>query len=202
LGRHLAALPQRTAHAGRFTAAVVGAGFTGLEVATELVGRLRVLAGRAGSATDAGVVLIEQAEVGGPDLGSHPRPVIGAAVRALGVQLRLGTTVAAIHADGVELADGEWIPAATTVWTAGLRASPLAEHLAVERDPWGRVPVDEMLRVRGVKGVLAAGDVARAMADAEHTALMSCQHARTMGRHAGRNPVADLLGGAPVPYPH
>src|SRR5262249_22575313 len=78
LGRHLAALPQRTAHAGRFTAAVVGAGFTGLEVATELVGRLRVLAGRAGSATDAGVVLIEQAEVVGPDLGSNPRPVIEA----------------------------------------------------------------------------------------------------------------------------
>ena len=55
--------------AGRFTAVVVGAGFTGLEVATELVDRLQVVAG--GRAMR--VVLVERAEQVGPELGAESR---------------------------------------------------------------------------------------------------------------------------------
>jgi NADH:ubiquinone reductase (H+-translocating) len=204
LHRHLATLPARPAFPGRFTAVVIGAGFTGLEVATGMIGRLRALAARAGAEDEAAVLLVERAEVVGPDLGANPRPVIETALRELGVGVRLGRTVTAVDADGVTLTDGERIPAATTVWTSGLRASDLAAQLPVERDALGRLPVDEYLRVRGVAGVLAAGDVARAMADAEHVALMSCQHAIPMGECAGRNAVAEVLGGAPAVYtqPH
>ena len=40
----------------------------------------------------------------------------------------------------------------------------------------------------------AAGDIAAAMMDDQHTSVMSCQHARPMGRFAGHNAVSDLLG--------
>ena len=200
LDRHLATLAEQSARAGRFTAVVVGAGFTGLEVATELLGRLQLLAARAGAVDEARVVLVERAEVVAPDLGPNPRLVIEAALRDLGIAVRLGATAAAVHPHGVTLADGEWIPAATTVWTGGLRASALTAHFPVECDGLGRLPVDEYLRVRRVNGVLAAGDVAHAMADSEHVAPMSCQHAIPMGEQAGRNAVAELLGGPLVPY--
>jgi NADH dehydrogenase len=48
--------------------------------------------------------------------------------------------------------------------------------------------------VAGVEGVFAAGDAARAMMDDTHASVMSCQHGRPMGRFAGHNVVADLLG--------
>lgn len=194
LDRHVKSLPGRPDRSGRFTAVVVGAGFTGLEVGTELIGRLRALASDAGAMDDARVVLVEQKDVVGPDIGPNPRPVIETALRELGVELRLATGVAAVHADHVMLSAGEKISAATTVWTAGLRASALTAQLPVERDALGRVTVDEFLRVQDVASVFAAGDVARAMADSEHVAPMSCQHAIPMGERAGRNAVAALLG--------
>ena len=74
------------------------------------------------------------------------------------------------------------------------RASPLTAELGVERDRLGRVAVDDYLRVIGVPGVFAAGDVAAARMDDEHLSVMSCQHGRPMGRFAGYNVISDLLG--------
>ncbi len=54
--------------------------------------------------------------------------------------------------------------------------------------------MDEYLRVIGVDGVFAAGDVATFPIDGVHASVMSCQHARPMGRFAGYNVVADLFG--------
>lgn len=85
------------------------------------------------------------------------------------------------------------------MWTGGLRASHLAADLRAGTDRLGRVPVDARLRV-GTGDVFAAGDVARAMADADHPAPMSCQHAIPMGRFAGHNAAADLLGGPLLSY--
>ena len=45
----------------------------------------------------------------------------------------------------------------------------------------------------------AAGDIAAANIDNGHTSVMSCQHARPMGRFAGHNAVSDLLGEKPLP---
>ena len=92
------------------------------------------------------------------------------------------------------LSTGEVVPAATVVWCAGMKASPLTAQLPVERDRLGRLPVDDYLRVRGVPDVFAAGDVAAAQMDDEHLSVMSCQHGRPMGRYAGYNVISDLLG--------
>jgi NADH:ubiquinone reductase (H+-translocating) len=87
------------------------------------------------------------------------------------------------------------------VVTTGMRASPLAETVnGAERDGLGRLVVDRMLRVQGVPNVFAAGDVARAFVDESHLALMSCQHALSMGRAAGRNVARDVLGLELEPY--
>lgn len=198
LQAHLTALRQRRGDTlGRSTAVVVGAGFTGIEVATTLVSRLRRVASADRTGEPVRVVLVERAPVLVPDLGDSARGHVARALADLRVEWRTGVTVNTIDADGVTLATGERIDAATVVLTGGLHASPLAAQLPVPRDMLGRVSVDEYLRVRGVEHVYAAGDVARAVADgADHLVPMSCQCAIPMGETAGANAAAALLGRA------
>jgi NADH dehydrogenase len=110
------------------------------------------------------------------------------------VDTMTGVRVAAVDGHGVTLSSGAVIPAATVVWCAGMRANPLTAQLGVACDRLGRLPVDDYLRVEGVDGVFAAGDVAAARMDDEHLSVMSCQHGRPMGRYAGYNVISDLLG--------
>ncbi|MDR8085447.1 FAD-dependent oxidoreductase, partial [Acinetobacter baumannii] len=70
----------------------------------------------------------------------------------------------------------------------------LNRQVSSELDPAGRLFVDECLRVKGVDGVYAAGDAAHMLIDGVMPSVMSCQHARPMGRFAGQNVVNDLVG--------
>jgi NADH dehydrogenase len=204
LERHLSTLASREWTSGtlrsddsRFRAVVVGAGFTGIEVATTLASRLASAALTAGARERSRVTIVERSPVVAPDLGASAREEVGRAFAMLGIDSRLNTSVKAVTPTGVALDNGEWLPAATTVWTGGFRASDLAGKLGVAADEKGRIPVDHYLRIRGVPHAFAAGDVARAVADdtgGEHIAPMSCQCAIPMGEIAGWNAASDLLG--------
>jgi NADH dehydrogenase len=74
-------------------------------------------------------------------------------------------------------------------------ASTLTKQVSPNLDRQGRMDVTPDLRVIGAKDVFGAGDVVRALTDdQDHYSLMSCQHALFMGRFAGHNVAADLLG--------
>jgi NADH dehydrogenase len=203
LRRHIARLAARPAadgEAGRWTAVVLGAGLVGLEIACELRGRLRAARAAAGLPDDdraIRVLLLDHGPAVGAGMGPAAAPAIAAALAATGVEGRAGAQVEAVDAAGVTLAGGERLPAWTIVCATGMRASPLAALLPAEvpRDRAGRLRVDPYLHVPGVEGVYAAGDIACAVADAAgHETVMSCQHARPMGRLAGHNAACDLLG--------
>jgi NADH dehydrogenase len=205
LHSHLHRLTERPDVDGRFTAVVVGAGFTGLEVATEITDRLREIAGGIGAADRVRVVLVERENVVGPELGEGPRPEILDALAELDVEQRLGVCVERVSLEGAVLSDGTEVPAHTVVWTAGMTASPLTTDIPGDRDRLGRLVVDDYLRVVGVPGVYAAGDTAAAVAEAGHHVMQSCQHAVPQGKFVGQNVAADVLGlpmvaFAPDPY--
>jgi len=182
--RHVRALGN-----GDETVVIVGGGLTGVELACEMPQRLR----DAGVATGR-VMLLDALPHIGSNMGDEAVPVIGEALEDLGVETRTGVAIERIESDRVVLGGGERIAANTVVWAAGMRASPLTEMIPAERDGAGRVRVDRYLRVEGAAGILAAGDIAAAPLGAGHTSVMSCQHARPMGRLAGHNAVSDLLG--------
>lgn len=189
---HLARLADLPESPARNTVVVAGGGFTGIEIACELPERVRRVLGKD---AEVRVVIVERAHVIGPDLGPGPRPVIEQALDELGVVRFLGAAVNSIDANGLTTTTGERIEAKTVIWTAGMRASPLTEQIPAERDALGRLHVDRALRVKGLDGLYAAGDVALAQLDDQgNHALMSCQHAMNMGRSAGHNVAADLLG--------
>ncbi|AWW41798.1 NAD(P)/FAD-dependent oxidoreductase [Streptomyces cadmiisoli] len=194
LNNHLKLLPEQAAAQGRYTAVVVGASFTGLEIGTAIGERLTAIAARDGAAEDVRVVLVDRADVVGPELGENPRPLIDSALDELKIERRLGRTVASATDKTVTLSDGEVIPAATVVWTAGMAASPLTAQIPGERDRLGRLAVDENLRVIGVADVYAAGDTAAAPAEVGQVTTLSCQHAQPMGKFAGHNVAAELFG--------
>ncbi|KAI0554006.1 FAD-containing subunit of NADH dehydrogenase [Xylaria curta] len=198
LDRHLQSLASKPSSKARNTVVVCGGGFTGIEVAAELPGRLRTVLGED---ADFRVITVDRSQDIGPDLGPGPRPHIVKALNDLGVESRLGTAVVGLDAEGVTLSSGERIETLTAIWTAGVAATPLTKQVSNERDGFGRLHVDQDLRVPTVRDVFAAGDAASATADdSGHCAKMSCQHASPLGRVAGYNAAADLLKIPTIPY--
>ncbi len=200
LNRHIDALPELPPSCGQYTALVVGGGLTGIETATEMLGKLRSAYARApGHAEIPRVILADRQPRIGSDMGDGACEVIDEAFSSLEVSIRTGVSVSAIDDTGATLATGERIPAATVVWCTGMHANPLTRLFPIERDRFGRVPVDRFMKVGGIRDTFAAGDAARATLDDLHDSVMSCQHARPMGRFAGHNAVADLLGKPMLP---
>lgn len=189
LNDHIAHLPS-----GGSTVLVVGGGLTGIEAAAEMPAKLR-----AAGIVAPHVILADHAPRIGSDMGEQAVPVIEEALQALGVERRGGVSVAAVDAGGATLQGGERIEAETVVWCAGMRAHPLTAAFPVERDRLDRLPVDATLKIRGFDAEFAAGDAAAFPIDGIHGCVMSCQHARPMGRFAGHNAVCDLLGRPMLP---
>ncbi|MFG0822850.1 NAD(P)/FAD-dependent oxidoreductase [Pseudomonas sp. GLN_3] len=193
--KSLASLPNTPA---RNTVVVAGGGFTGIETATELPARLRAILGEDAALR---VVVIDRGARIGAALGDGIRPAIEQACEALGVEWVCGATVVSVDPAGVQLDNGQRIDASTVVWTVGFKANPLTEQISGERDNRGRLHVDGNLKAKGNDAVYAAGDVAYATCDElGNHAVMSCQHAIALGRHAGNNAAAELLGVAPMAY--
>ncbi|UVE70632.1 FAD-dependent oxidoreductase (plasmid) [Burkholderia pyrrocinia] len=198
LDAHFAALAKLPDSPARNTVAVVGCGFTGIEVATELPKRLRE---RFGADVASRVVVIGAQDDIGPDLGPNPRPYVSEAFDSLGIETVLGSRVVSVGADGVRTASGTHVEAMTVIWAGGMRASSLTAQVSSHLDPLGRVEVTPDLRVAEAPHVFVAGDVARARSDDDgHYALMSCQHAIVMGQFGGHNVAADLIGEATLAY--
>ncbi|RDW63280.1 hypothetical protein BP6252_10825 [Coleophoma cylindrospora] len=188
---HLASLQPSPA---RDTIVVCGGGFTGIELASELPGRL-------GHMKNLRVVLVENADEIGPVLGPGPRPVILEALESLGVEIKLGSAVTEVSVEGITLASGEYIETKTAVWTAGVRATALTQQIPAVKDALSRLHVDQDLRVPSSKHIFATGDAAHVLADnKDHCAFMSCQHAMLLGRVSGYNAAADLLNESTLPY--
>ncbi|OAA72019.1 Pyridine nucleotide-disulfide oxidoreductase, NAD-binding domain protein [Akanthomyces lecanii RCEF 1005] len=178
--------------AARDTVVVCGAGFTGIELATELPSRL-------GSSVR--VVLVDGSDEVGSQLGPGPRPAIIKALRELEIEVKLRSGIASIDKTGVTLRSGERIDTMTAIWTAGVRATHLTQQLSEKRDSLGRICVDATLCAPSTRDVFVTGDAAHVLADpAGKLALMCCQHALLLGRVAGYNAAADLIDEPKVNY--
>ncbi|MGE8064909.1 NAD(P)/FAD-dependent oxidoreductase [Pseudomonas sp. NPDC089569] len=198
LENHLKALANQPESPARNTVVVAGGGFTGIETATEMPARLRAILG---DRADIKVIIVDRGDKIGGSMGPEIAEKIVEASTETGVKWHLNASVVAVDANGVTLSDGQRIDARTVVWTTGVRASSLTEQIPAERDHLGRLHVDAHLKVIGQDDVYATGDVAYAATDdIGNYALMTCQHAIVLGRHAGNNVAAQILGVDPTPY--
>ena len=153
---------------GELNFVVVGAGPTGVELAGTLAEIARhVLANefRTIDPKHTRVLLVE----GGPRvLASYPESLSHSAERQLaklGVEVRNSTLVTGIEPGRVRFGD-TWVPAAVTLWAAGVAASPLGKLLEAPTDRAGRVHVQPDLSIPGHAEVFVIGDLA-SMLDAK-----------------------------------
>jgi NADH dehydrogenase len=144
------------------TTVVVGGGPTGVELAgaiAEVVRRALARDFRHIDPAMARVLLVE----GRPRLlAAFPADLSVRAehkLRALGVEVRAGTHVEEVTADGVVVA-GERILARTVIWAAGVQASPAGQWLGASVDRAGRVCVRADLSVPDHPEIFVIGDAA------------------------------------------
>jgi NADH dehydrogenase len=192
----------------RRTFVVVGAGYTGVEVAAQGAMFTDALVRESSDGTPQRRPRWLLLDIAGrvlPELDERLSRTADKVLRGRGVDVRTGTSVKEATADGVLLDDGEFVPTRSLIWCVGVRPDPLVSDLglAVER---GRLLVDPQLSVPGHPEVFACGDAA-AVPDltrpGEFTP-MTAQHAARQGKVAGRNVAASLgLGPAGLkPYKH
>ncbi|MFI6034345.1 FAD-dependent oxidoreductase [Streptomyces sp. NPDC051315] len=191
--------------AARCTFVVVGAGYTGTEVAAH--GQLFTDALVRSHPLRTGMrprwLLLDVAERVLPELDERLSRTADQVLRERGVDVRMGTSVKEATRDGVLLTDGEFVDTRTLVWCVGVRPDPLAESLGLPLER-GRLLVEPTLQVPGRPEVFACGDAA-AVPDLDKPGQytpMTAQHAWRQGKVAAQNIVASLTGGTPRPYRH
>lgn len=144
------------------TFVVVGGGPTGVELAGAIAEIARHTVSqdfRTFDPRQARVVLLES---GDRVLAQYPADLSAAAQRALehlGVEVRTHSVATEITADHVCVRE-DIIVARTTLWAAGVAASPLGRQLGVDVDRSGRVAVQPDLSVAGHSEIFVVGDLA------------------------------------------
>lgn len=189
----------------RCTFVVVGAGYTGTEVAAQgplfteaIAKRHRELDGQ-----KMRWMLLDIAPKVLPELDSRLSKAADRVLRQRDIEVRMKTSVQEATHDGVRLTDGEFVPSRSLFWCVGVRPDPLVEEAGMPTVQ-GRLVVQPTLDVAGHPEVFACGDAA-AVPDltrpGELTA-MTAQHAARQGTLAGRNVAASLGHGRRRRYKH
>ena len=199
------ACDDRAERQARCTFVVVGAGYTGTEVAAQ------------------GQLLVRDLVRGRPGLGDQPirwllidrgtRVLTGLSPRLAetarrtlarrGVEIHTRTTIVEATGDGVRLSSGEFVPTRSLIWCVGVRPDPLIGALGLPMTG-GRLTVDEYLNVPGHPELFSCGDIA-AVPDLTRPGQitgMTAQHAVRQGRLAARNISASLGLGTSRAYRH
>lgn len=187
----------------RCTFVVVGAGYTGTEVAAQGALLTRALAKQYRRVPKPRWMLLDLAPRILPELDRRLSRTAEKVLGKRGVEIRTETSVKEATKDGVLLDDGTTVDTRSLIWCVGARPDPLVEDLGLPTEK-GRLCVDEYLTVPGHPEVVACGDAA-AVPDltqpGEYTA-MTAQHASRQGRTAARNVAASLGKGTRQPYKH
>ena len=193
--------------AARLTFVVVGAGYTGTEVAAQGVLLTDALIRNHPRLArhSARWLLVDVADRVLPGLDPRLGRTADRVLRNRGVELRLGTSVKEATGSSVVLSDGSDVPTRSLIWCVGVRPEPLVAGLGL-KTTHGRLDVDEYLNVPGHPKVFSCGDVAAVpdlTADEPgQITPMTAQHAQRQGVRAARNIAASYGHGTRRPYRH
>src|SRR5579862_3341090 len=183
------------------TFVIVGGGYTGVELVTELhdlLFKYVVEHYRGISAQDIKLIVLEAS--GEVLRGVHPKLAAHSMKRLVkkGIDVRTNAPAVRCFAGGVEIRGGEIIVSNTVVWTAGVRATELVESLPGKHDRIGRCITNEFLQLEDHPEVFLAGDSAASTSalDAPRVAPV----AMTQGEISARNIVHMNHGEALEPY--
>lgn len=152
-------------HEGELNFVLVGGGLTGVETAGALKELFKHVLRKEypkSLVNKARVIVLEMQENILPPYDDDMREYALEALQRRGVDVRLNTEVDRVYDDRVKLKDGSTIRTETLIWTAGIRANPLADTLGADQTPGGRVSVRPDLRLPDNEKIFVIGDMANA----------------------------------------
>ena len=168
----------------RCTFVVVGAGYTGTEVAAQLQLLSQVAARRRAGLAGQKLrwMLLDLAPRIMPELDPRLSATATKVLSERGIEIRTSTSVEQATADGVQLSDGEFVPTRSLIWCVGVRPDPMVARLGLPLQR-GRLTVDEYLTVPGHPEIHACGDAAAVPDHARPGSVtaMTAQHAQRQG---------------------
>jgi NADH dehydrogenase len=184
---------------------VVGAGYTGTEVAAQGPLFTREIAEQHHVLRDQRIrwLLLDIAPRVLPELDKRLSRTAARVLKQRGVEVMTGTSVKEATKDGVQLTDDTFLPSRTLVWCVGVRPDPLVEEVGTATKK-GRLVVEPTLSVPEHPDVFACGDAA-AVPDLTRPGEitgMTAQHASRQGTLAGNNVAASLGHGEMKQYKH
>lgn len=189
------------------TFCIIGGGPTGVELAGALSELSRNLVRRDFRHISPDEISVRLVEGGPSVLKTLSPPSQESALRQLarlGVIVHTNSRVVGLTPDSLSIKDADGvlqtIPAATILWAAGVKASPLAACLGVPLDPAGRVVVSPALNIPGFDEVFCAGDVA-ACVDGKGVSVPGVAPAAMQtGRFVAQQIIRRLQGSEVVPF--
>jgi NADH dehydrogenase len=191
---------------GQLHVAIIGAGATGTELAAELHRTVRAVLAygmdRIDPMRDVHIVLIEAAERILPALPERISNATLDLLRGIGVEVRTNARVAEVRADGVVLANGDFIPSELVVWSAGVKAPDFLKDLdGLETNRINQLVVKDTLQTTRDPDIFAIGDCAACPREGFLTPVPPrAQAAHQMATHMVRQ-IGAILAGKPLePY--
>ncbi len=167
---------------------VVGGGYTGIEIATN------IWRSTVGFRRKPKIYLVEKGPCLLAQVPEWIRTYTFKNLQRIGIEIILNASVAECSGGCVSLAGGQQIKQALLIWSAGVTVSSCAQNTPYDQSQQGRLIVNDFLQVD--KNVLVAGDCA-AFLQQGRPIRMTIQFALTQGRLAGRN-IQALVQGKPL----
>jgi NADH dehydrogenase len=182
---------------------VVGANFTGVEIAGEYHAFLQAASKEYPNVEEDEIEMVV-VEHGPRILNAVPEKLANWAERTLtarGVEVRTRSTLIEVGEDYCVLLGGERLATRTVIWAAGIAPNPLiARTEGLPTNEKGYIAAETDLRVRGFANVWALGDSATVYDEAGKPYAATAQIASRQGPHVAKNIVRALAGDPLVPF--
>jgi NADH dehydrogenase len=162
---------------------ICGGGYTGVEVATNLWRYFKK------NGLTRKIIIVERAPA---ILGSLPEWMKLYAqdnLKGMGIDILVNSSVGDIKEDRVAVSGGRVFTKAMLIWVAGVRTADFIQRLSIEKNPQGRIVVDEHLRFD--QNCFCAGDTAY-FGGKNNALRMAVQFSITEGDRAAVNIIRSI----------
>lgn len=164
---------------------ICGGGYTGVETAANLWLYFKK-AGR-----DKKIIIVERSP---SILGTLPdwiKTYAGDNLKSMGIEILVNAVIEEISGDKIRVSARPVFEKAMLIWAPGVRTADFIQKLPVEKNPQGRIAVDEYLRLN--QRCFCAGDTAF-FGDKNNFLRMAVQFAISQGSQAAVNIIRSIKG--------